>query len=269
MRKVIFLLLFVISFCFSNSLSEIREKGVVRIGVFDGQPPFSSFKNGSYEGFEIDFANELAKRIFGNKGGKVEFHTTYAKNRIEDLETNKVDIILATLTINDERAKRVDFSMPYFSVNIGILTKKADNIKKSSDLAGKKILVENGTTAQAFYQKRGFDTETCPSSNECYKQLKDRNDVYGYANDNLIVLAYPVIDRGMEVNIKNLGTSDFLGLAVQKGNKELLEFLNQTLINLSKEHFFSNAFKNTIDPFYKGTAEEKYFLLDDIYRIFG
>lgn len=77
------------------------------------------------------------------------------------------------------------------------------------------------------------------------------------------------MDRTVEVNISNLGSSDFLGIAVQKGNKELLDVLNKELISLSKEGFFRNTFRDMIDPFYKGTAEEKYFLLDDIYSIFG
>lgn len=58
-------------------------------------------------------------------------------------------------------------------------------------------------------------------------------------------------------------------MAVQKGNAELLEVLNNAMIRLSKEEFFKKAFSDTLDPFYKGTAEEKYFLLDDIYNIFG
>lgn len=90
-----------------------------------------------------------------------------------------------------------------------------------------------------------------------------------YADDNLVVLAYPVLDRTVEANIKNLGASDFLAIAVQKGNKELLDAINKELINLSKEGFFLNSFRDTIDPFYKGTADKKYFLLDDIYSIFG
>ena len=90
-----------------------------------------------------------------------------------------------------------------------------------------------------------------------------------FADDNLVVLAFPIIDNSVEVSIKNLGETDFLGMAVQKGNKELLDVINESMIRLSKEGFFKKAFDDTLNPFYKGSAEEKYFLLDDIYRIFG
>ncbi|WP_309472953.1 hypothetical protein [Campylobacter ureolyticus] len=45
--------------------------------------------------------------------------------------------------------------------------------------------------------------------------------------------------------------------------------MNQSLIQLSKDNFFQKEFIDSIDPFYKGTADKKYFLLDDIYSIFG
>ncbi|QKF64418.1 transporter substrate-binding domain-containing protein [Campylobacter corcagiensis] len=268
MKKILLCLALVASSLFSNSLSEIKNSGVIRVGVFTDQPPFGSYKDGQFEGFEVDFANRIARDIFGQNGGKVEFVPTKAAERIDFLQNNKVDIILATLTITDERSRMVDFSMPYFAVNIGVLTRKDDNIKSVSDLRGRPVLVESGTTGELFFKKEGYTVVECPNSNECYRMLKD-NKADAYANDNLIVLAYPVIDRSVSVDIKNLGASDFLGIAVQKGNKELLDVINKELINLSKEGFFRKSFKDTIDPFYKGTAEEKYFLLDDIYSIFG
>ena len=268
MKKLLLMFTLACSFVFGNTLSQIKDKGVLRVGVFTEQPPFGQLVDGTFTGFEVDFANAIADNLFKDKKGKVEFVATRADQRLDYVMNNKIDILLATFTITDERSQKIDFSMPYFSVNIGILSKKGTNITKESDLRGKKVLVESGTTGQAYFVSKGFETVTCPNSNECYKMLKDgMGDAY--ANDNLIVLAYPVVDRTMEVNIKNLGNSDFLGIGVSKGNKELLNFVNDTLVKLSKDGFFRKTFKETIDPFYKGTAEQKYFLLEDIYKIFG
>ena len=268
MKKVLFSFLLLFGSLFANSLSEIKDKGVLRVGVFTEQPPFGQLVDGTFTGFEVDFANAIANNLFKDKSGKVEFVATRADQRLDYVMNNKIDILLATFTITDERLQKIDFSMPYFSVNIGVLSKKGDNITKESDLRSKKVLVENGTTAQNYFNSKGFNTISCPNSNECYKMLRDgKGD--GYANDNLIVLAYPVVDRNMEVNIKNLGSSDFLGIGVAKGNKDLLNFVNDTLVKLSKDGFFRKTFKETIEPFYKGTAEQKYFLLEDIYKIFG
>ncbi|PSM53094.1 amino acid ABC transporter, periplasmic cysteine-binding protein [Campylobacter blaseri] len=272
MKKIILTLCFLLSFVFSATLSEIQTSGVLKVGVRDGKPPFTNISDGKYEGFEIELANAIAKAIFNEKrsgGGDVKFVTLQTSNRIEALEKGDVDIVITTLTITDERAKRIDFSMPYFSVNLGVLTRKNDNIQRLSDFnTGKKLLVEDGSVGQKYFTQKGFNTVLCRSSNECYKMLKN-NEGDGFATDNLIVLSYPILDRSVEVNIKNVGDTDFLGIGVQKGNKELLDIINQTLIDLSKHQFFKDAFDNEINPFYKGTAEKKYFLLDDIYRIFG
>lgn len=191
MKKMLLCLTLVVSILFSNSLDEIKSSGVIRVGVFTDQPPFGSYKDGQFEGFEIDFANRIARDIFGDNGGKVEFVPTKASQRIDFLQSNKVDLIIATLTITDDRAKMVDFSMPYFAVNIGVLTRKDDNIQKISDLRGKTIIAESGSTGEIYAKKNGYNIVNCPTSNECYRMLKD-NKGDAYLNDNLIVLAYPV-----------------------------------------------------------------------------
>ena len=102
----------------------------------------------------------------------------------------------------------------------------------------------------------------------CYNELKaGRGDAF--AGANLIVLVYPIIDKKLEVNVSGIGTASYYAIGIQKGNADLLNALNKELINLSKEGFFKKAFEDTLNPFYKGTADKKYFLLDDIYRIFG
>ena len=89
-----------------------------------------------------------------------------------------------------------------------------------------------------------------------------------YVNDNIIVLAYEIMDKTMDVPFKTLGPTEFIGVGVSKGNKELLELVNAELIKLSKEGFFKKAYEDTFESFYKGTVDKKYFLLDDLYSFF-
>ena len=183
------------------------------------------------------------------------------------MQDNKVDLDIAAITVTKEREKLVDFSNPYFSVNLGVLTRTDDNIKTVDDLQDKEILAEPGTTAFDYFNKEGFKVISCASSSECFRALKSGRGS-GYADDNMVVLGYSVVDRKVEVNIKNLGTTDFLAIAVQKGNDDLLNALNDGLVKLSKNGFFKKIFNDSIDPFYKGKAEKKYFLLDDLYKMF-
>lgn len=153
--KLLFCIIFTLcSNVFAGSLEQIRSAGVVKIGVRDGRPPFSDEKSGNFEGFEINLADAIAKSIFGDKRGRVEFIPLNASDRISALQNDKVDLAVATITITQDRKRQIDFSYPYFSMSLGVLTRKSDDIKSIDDLSNKKVLVEgNGTTAENFLYK--------------------------------------------------------------------------------------------------------------------
>ena len=267
-KRVLICIFLVFSFLSSNTLEEIKNKKTIRVGVFTDEPPFSVLKNGSYEGFEIDFIKAISKDLFSGANANIEFVNLSSKDRIPLLEKNAVDMVVAQFTVTEERKKSIDFTMPYFSVNVGVLTRKADNIKNFNDLIGKKILAKKGTTADEFFKSKNIETINCESTTECVEMVKNGTGD-GWAADNLTVLAMPLIMDGLEVKIQNLGTADFLAIGVQKGNSDFLKFLNQEMIKLSTQDFFKSVYDNTLQPFYKGTADKKYFLLDDIYSVFS
>lgn len=269
MKKLIFCALYTalsLSFVTAASLDEIKQRGVVRIGVLKNNPPFSKESDGTFVGFEVDFAKRVAQDIFkdSNGNGKVELVGLEMSERFTALEQDKVDITIAEVTVTPARAKIVDFTTPYFAVNLAVATRKEDNVKKLSDLAEKPILVEKGTTSDAYFTEKGFKVSYC-SAIECYQKLKNGEGI-GYSSNNLITMAYPIIDHSLEVNIKNLGRPDFIAMAVKKGNTSVLKFLNSEIINLSKKGYFQEAYDETISPFFKGTVDKKFFLLEDIYN---
>ena len=100
-------------------------------------------------------ANEIAKGIFKN-GGKVEFISTAANQRIRYLQEDKVDMVIATITVTPEREKQIDFTTPYFSVNIGVLTRVEDKIRSLGDLKDQTILVLNGGTSEPYFEKQAI-----------------------------------------------------------------------------------------------------------------
>ena len=269
MRKVslcLALLLSMIAGVYADSLDEIRQNKLVRIGVYEAEPPFGKqVENGSFEGFEVELADVLAKRIFGDEGGKVEFIPVTNEVRFPMLQNNEADMIVAAVSVTPERKSLADFSMPYFSVNLGILTRKSDKITSLQEFSEKKLGTLKKTTGEVFAQQKGLNMVYCNDSVDCYKKLKS-GEIDGYVNNNLFVYSYPILDDSVEVNLGNLGNTVFLAVAVQKGNDTLLNFVNEQLIELSKEGFFKEAYNGTFEPFYKGTVERKYFLLDDLYN---
>ena len=84
-----------------RTLDEIKASGTINIGVFSDKNPFGYVdENGEYQGYDVYFA----KRIGEDLGVEVNFVSTEAANRVEYLETGKVDIILANFTVTAERA---------------------------------------------------------------------------------------------------------------------------------------------------------------------
>ena len=91
-----------------RTLEDIKKDGTINIGVFSDKNPFGYVdENGEYQGYDVYFANRLAKDL----GVKVNFVSTEAANRIEYLQTGKVDVILANFTVTEERAQEVDLSL--------------------------------------------------------------------------------------------------------------------------------------------------------------
>ncbi len=102
-----------------RTLDEIRESGTVRIGVFSDKSPFGYVdENGEYQGYDIYLADRLGRDL----GTEIEYVSTEAANRIEYLQTGKVDIILANFTVTEERAQEVDFALPYMNVALGVVS---------------------------------------------------------------------------------------------------------------------------------------------------
>ncbi len=102
-----------------RTLDQIKKSGSIKIGVFSDKNRFGFVdENGEYHGYDVYFARRIAKDL----GVEVEFVSTEAANRVEALQTGKVDIILANFTVTEERAQQVDFALPYMNVALGVVS---------------------------------------------------------------------------------------------------------------------------------------------------
>ena len=267
MKKILLSILLGASALCANSLADIKQAGEIRIGLQDSQPPFSFDDNGTLKGFEVDLANELVKNLFGNKKIKIDFIAVASKDRVPSLEQNKVDLIISKLTVTKDRVQKVDFSYPYYSVQIGVLSRKDDNISRIDQIAHKKILSVMGTTAEERFKNAGYEIATCTDANECVARLKAGEGI-GFADDNTVVLGYARNDAALDAKIINLGKVDYIAVALSKGNTELLDAVNSSLVKMYKAKFFHKAFDEDIKPYYGGKIDKKHFTLDEVYSLF-
>jgi polar amino acid transport system substrate-binding protein len=131
-----------------RTLDQIKESGTINIGVFSDKNPFGYVdENGEYQGYDVYFA----RRIGEDLGVEINYVSTEAANRVEYLETGKVDIILANFTVTEERAEKVDFALPYMNVALGVVSPDSRVIKDLSEIGeGDQVIVISGTTAETY-----------------------------------------------------------------------------------------------------------------------
>lgn len=236
----------------ARTIDEIKKSGELRIAVFGDKKPFGYVDNdGSYQGYDIELGNQLAQDL----GVKVKYVSVDAANRAEYLISNKVDITLANFTVTDERKKQVDFALPYMKVSLGVVSQKDKVIKDVKELEGKTLIVTKGTTAETYFEKNHPEVklQKYDQYSDAYQALLDgRGDAF--STDNTEVLAWALENKGYEVGISSLGDPDTIAPAVQKGNQELLDYINQEIEKLGKENFFHKAYEKTLHPTYGDAA---------------
>lgn len=234
----------------SGSLESIKERGTIRIGVFSDKPPFGYIdSNGENQGYDVYLAKRLAKDLLGDES-KVEFVLVEAASRVEYLQSNKVDLLLANFTVTKERAEQVDFANPYMKVALGIVSKDG-GITSVDQLKGKTLAVNKGTTAETYFTENYPDINLLKfdQNTETFQALKDgRADAL--AHDNTLLFAWANENDGFEVGVSSLGSHDTIAPAVKKGNDELRSWVNDELAKLGEEKFMHKTYQETLLPYY-------------------
>lgn len=218
----------------ARTLDEIKEDGKIKIGVFSDKNPFGYVdENGDVQGYDVYFGKRLAKDLLGSEDD-VEFTYVEAASRVEYLQSAKVDVILANFTVTDDRAEKVDFALPYMKVALGVVSPDDALITDVKDLEGKKLIVVKGTTAETYFTDNYPDIELVKFDEyqEAYDALLDgRGDAF--STDNTEVLAWAQQNEGFSVGIESLGDIDTIAPAVQKGNTDLLNAINDEIKSLA------------------------------------
>ena len=232
----------------ARSLDEIKKSGKIKIAVFSDKAPFGYVdKDGKYQGYDVFFAERLAKDL----GVKPEYTSVDPAARVDVLTSNKVDLVLANFTVTDERKEKVDFAKPYMKVALGVVSPQNAPITDVGQLDGKTLIIAKGTTAETWFEKNAPNVKLQKYDQyaDAYHALLDgRGDAF--STDNTEVLAWAKANKGFKVGITRLGDDDTIAPAVQKGNKELLDFVNDEIVKLGKDDFFHKDYQETLAPVY-------------------
>lgn len=156
MKKIILSFLFLCLICSGcgkkqpkiDTLGQIAKRDKLIIGVRDDTAPFGfRDKDGNLIGYDIDLAHIIAKGVLKDEK-KVEFVPVTASNRIMKLNSGEVDILIATMSITEQRQQILDFSMPYHIAGQAILTNRASKATSLKDFEGKKLIIVFGSTSE-------------------------------------------------------------------------------------------------------------------------
>ena len=230
-----------------SSVSAIKKRGVLRVAVFGDLPPYGWVdEHGNRVGYDVRLARQMAKDM----GVKVKFTQVNANNRVDTLNSNKADIILANFTMTPERKQVVDFAKPYMKVSVGVVSPKNSPITSASQLKGKNLIVNKGTTAENYFTKKGgvellkFDSKT-----QQFNAFKNKRAA-ALADDNSYLYAWVKKNPNYTVGIKNIGPNQFISPAVKKGNKSLLNWSNKEITKLTKKKFFIADYNKELKPYF-------------------
>ncbi|RAX59239.1 ABC transporter substrate-binding protein [Helicobacter monodelphidis] len=230
-----------------GALDILKQKGVIRIGVFGDKPPFGYVdERGANQGYDIYFAKRIAKELFGDEN-KVEFVLVEAANRIEFLKSDKVDLILANFTKTKEREEQVLFTLPYMKVALGVVVPVDSVVTSIEDLKGKTLILNKGTTADIFFTLNHADIQSLKfdQNTETFAAMLDkRGDALSH--DNTLLFAWVKDKPEFKVAIKELGDKDVIAGAVKKDNTELKQFVDDLIVKLADENFFHKNYEETL-----------------------
>lgn len=190
-------------------------------------PPFEYRVSGKLIGFEI----ELAKLIAGQLGKKAQFQDMQFNAILPAVQSGIVDAAISTITITAERKKNFGFSVPYYLESMAVIFHKNVPIENQSDLMGKKIACQIGTTMEIWLKKHTKDTEiiTMDNNPQAIEMLKA-----GYVDKVLIdtAQANTFAEKNHELAYKVIAQADSgYGIAFKKGSS-LAEQVNKALRTL-------------------------------------
>jgi polar amino acid transport system substrate-binding protein len=262
-NKALYLALFLVvvlpAFVLADQLAEVKKAGVLRVAVIDQNPPFGLIDEKTKEtvGYDVDFAKAFADKI----GVKLQIVGTNPANRIPLLQSDKVDLIVGDLTNTPERAKVIDFSWSYFVSGQQFLV-PASASDKLSDYAAKRIGAVKGTTGEnqvkvLFPKARIVSYDDLPLG---FAALRN-GAVDAFTQDGSILGPALALapDKAKFKVLPDLVSKELIGIGVKKGEKSLLDLVNNALVELEAngsaakfyDHWFGSGAANPAPRVFK------------------
>lgn len=227
-----------------NILETIQKRGKLIVGVkydtylFGYKDPADQ----QVKGFEVDLMKEFAKYLLGDEN-KVEFREVTSKTRIKLLNAKDVDVVVATMTITEQRKRQIDFTNVYFLAGQSLLVKKGSGIKKLEDLKGKIVSTAKGAVSGRNIKKLVPEVRVEEYENyaDALTALKS-GKVDAVTTDDSILFGMEQQNPDLEV-VGGQFTKEPYGMGVHKDHRALTDKLNQFLVEVKQNGKYDELYR--------------------------
>lgn len=245
-----------------TALGDIQQKGEIVIGVKYDVPPFG-FNNpssGKVEGFDVDLGQAVADKL----GVEPKFIEAISDNRIPFLQDGTADLILSTMTINEERVGQIRFSDPYFIAKGRILVKDDNSeITGVESLAGKNVCTALGSTYEATIKKQApkAKLKLVDSYSECLESLQN-GSVDAISTDDVILTGMIIQDDSLKLVGEEL-TQEPYGAGIKKDNAQMQEFVNGVFTDYKEDGRYGKTYDKWVGQYTDTEAEPPAISVDE------
>jgi glutamate transport system substrate-binding protein len=237
------------SFAPDTTMAKLQKAGKIRVGTKFDQPLFG-LKNpvtGNPEGFDVEIAKLIAGAM-GISAEKIEWVETVSANREPFIEQGRVDMVLATYTINDKRKQVVSFGGPYLIAGQSLMVKAGnpEKIEGLEQLPGKKVCSVEGSASSQNVRDRvpTVNLVLFDAYSKCADALKN-GQVDAVTTDNTILAGLRSKDPDSFQLVGTTFTKEPYGVGVKKDDTAFVAFIDQTLKKAFDNGDWANAWDRT------------------------
>jgi glutamate transport system substrate-binding protein len=244
-------------FAAGSTMEKLNKAQKITIGTKFDQPLFGlKGLDGKPKGFDVEIGKIVAAKL-GIPADKIEWVETPSKVREDSIQQGKVDLVVATYTIKDERKQKVDFAGPYYIAGQDIMVKKGDTSITGPDSfkdGTKKVCSVTGSTPAAEIRKHVKDVAGQLVLFDVYSKCADalkNGQVDAVTTDNVILLGLVDQSKDAFALVGKPFTEEPYGIGLKKGDDAFRTFVNDTLEAAAKDGSYEKAWKDTagaVDP---------------------
>lgn len=218
---------------FANALDDIRDRGVISVGVHTAHAPYGFIDaQGKNVGLGIDLAHYVALKLLGSEDA-VHFVPVLAANRIPYLQQGRIDVIIATLSDTPKRRKVIDYTRDYYASGATVLAAKSADIHTWKDLKDKKVCGLQGAFYNTHFSEMGLHMLNFANTTDAYQALKEHRCI-GFAFDVTQIVGR--LQQPWWRAHYHMATPPILvtpmGMGVRKGDDALREALNKIILQM-------------------------------------